>query len=112
MWWLTSWNAPRHSAIRGGDDEGGVGGGERGGDPAHGRGGSVCGPGGPREPARVADGAARPARPGKGGGADRGGDRARVLPCAAGCRGARYRTGPGIGARPSHTGRSDVPAGR
>ena len=36
----------------------------------------------PRKPARLADGAARPARAGQGSSADRGGDRARVSTCA------------------------------
>ena len=85
----------RHSAVRGGDDEGGAGGGERGRGPADGRGGSVSGPGGPRKLARLADGAARPARPRQGGGADRGGDRAGVLPRPAGCGGAQARGGVG-----------------
>ena len=38
---------------------------------------------------RLADGAARPARPGQGGGADRRGDRAGVLPCPAGFGGRK-----------------------
>ena len=46
---------------------------------------SVPGVGGPRDFARLADGAARPARFGQGGGADRCGNRARVLACPAGC---------------------------
>ena len=45
--------------------------------------------GGSCKPAGIADGAARPARPCQGGGADRGSDRARVLACAAGCGGAQ-----------------------
>ena len=49
---------------------------------------SVAGAGGAGELARLADGAARPARPGQGSGADRRGDRPRVLACAAGCGGA------------------------
>ena len=71
----------RHSAVRRGNDQGGAGGGERRRrrsrplPPFH------PGLGGPRKPARLADGAARPARPSQGGGADRGGDRARVLSC-------------------------------
>ena len=56
---------------------------------AHGCGCSVAVLGRPCKPARLADGAARPARPCQGGGADRSGDRARVLPCAAGCGGAQ-----------------------
>ena len=51
------------------------------------------GSGGPREPARLADGAARPARSGQGGGADRGGDWARVLSCSVGCGGAQAGAG-------------------
>ena len=39
------------------------------------------------EPARLADGTARPARPSQGGGADRSSDWARVLSCTAGCGG-------------------------
>ena len=79
----------RHSAVRGGDDQGGAGGRRRERSPAHRRRGSVPGPGGPRKPTRLADGAARPARPGQGGGADRGRDRAGVLPCPAGCSGVQ-----------------------
>ena len=45
---------------------------------------STCSPG---KPAGIADGAARPARVGQGGGADRRGHRARVLARAAVCRG-------------------------
>ena len=63
---------------------------------------SVAGSGRPRKPARLADGAARPARPGQGGGADRSGDWARVLSCAAGCGGAQAGGGTPVGARPSH----------
>ena len=66
----------------------------------------------PRKLARLADGAARPARPGQGGGADRRGDRAGVLACTAGCGGAQAGGGAGIGARPSHCSRFAVPAGR
>ena len=43
----------------------------------------------PASLARLADGAARPARSGQGGGADRSGHRARVLTYAVGCGGAR-----------------------
>ena len=56
--------------------------------------------GGPRKPARVADGAARPARPGQGGRADRGGDRAGVFTSPAGCGDAQAGGGVGIGAVP------------
>ena len=63
---------------------------------------SVPGLGGPGKPARLADGAAGPARIREGGGADRGGDRARVLSCSAGCGGAQAGSGTAIGARPSH----------
>ena len=62
---------------------------ERGRSAAHRRRCSVSGRSGPRKLARLADGAARPARPRQGGGADRGGDRAGVLPCPAGCGGAQ-----------------------
>ena len=47
----------------------------------------------------------------QGGGADRSGDWARVLPCAAGCGGAQAGSGTRIGARPSHRGWFAVPAG-
>ena len=66
----------------------------------------------PGKPACVAYGAARPARPRQGGGADRGGNRAGVFPCAAGCRGAQAGRGAGIGVRSPHRGRFAVPAGR
>ena len=79
----------RHSAVRGGNDQGGAGSGERGRSAADCRGCSVTRVGSPRKPARLADGAARPARPSQGGGADRGGHRARVLACSAGCGGAQ-----------------------
>ena len=52
---------------------------------------SVAGIRGPGEPARLADGAARPARPRQGGGADRGSDWARVLTCLVGGSGAQAR---------------------
>jgi len=55
---------------------------------AHGCGGSVSGFHGAGKLAGVADGAARPARPRQGGGADRVGDRAGVLACATGFGGA------------------------
>ena len=64
------------------------------------------------KPARLADGAARPARPRQGGGADRSGNWARVLSCAAGCGGAQAGGGAAIGARPSYCGRFAVSAGR
>ena len=51
--------------------------------------GSVSGSGGPRKLARLADVAARQARPRQGGGTDRSGDRARVLTCSNGCGGAQ-----------------------
>ena len=71
----------RHSAVRRGNDQGGAGSGKRRRGAADRRRGSVPRAGGPRKLARVADGAARPARPGQGGGADRRSDRPRVLPC-------------------------------
>ena len=51
----------RHPSVRRGNDEGGAGGRGRGRGGAHGRGGSVAGSCGPGQPARLADGAARPA---------------------------------------------------
>jgi hypothetical protein len=98
--------------VRRGDDEGGVGGGERRRRAADRRRGSVAGAGGPGKLARVADGAARPARPRQGSGVDRGGDRARVFPCSARCGGAQGGGGIGVGAGPSHCRRFVVPAGR
>ena len=62
---------------------------------------SVPSTGGPGKPAGIADGAARPARPGQGGGADRRGHRARVLACALVCCGEQAGAGVGISARPS-----------
>ena len=56
----------------------------------------------PASSASLADGAARPARPSQGGGADRGGDRAGVLACPAGCGGAQAGGRTAIGARSSH----------
>jgi hypothetical protein len=66
---------------------------------------------GSRKPAWVADGAARPARPRQGGGADRRRDRAGVFARAAGCGGAQAGTGAGIGARPPDWCWLAVPAG-
>ena len=73
--------------------------------------GSVSVSGGARELARLADGAARSARSGQGGRTDRGGDRAGVLTCPAGCGGAQAGGGTWIGARPSYCSRFAVPAG-
>ena len=102
----------RHSPVRGGDDKGGAGGGERGRGPAHDCGSSVFGPGGAGKLACLADGAARPARPGQGGGAGRGGDRAPVLLPPASFGGMPAGGGARIGVGPSHYGRLVVPAGR
>ena len=88
--------------VRRGDDEGGAGGGERGRSAADRRRDAVSGSGGACELARLADGAARPARPREGGCADRSGNRAGVLSLAAGCGGAQVGSGAPIGARPSH----------
>ena len=66
----------RHPLVCGGDDQGGAGGGRRERSAADRRGDSLPGASGPRELVRLADGAARQARLGQGGGADRGGDRA------------------------------------
>ena len=70
----------RHSAVRRGNNQSGAGGRQRTRRGAHGGGGSVPCSGGPSKPARLADGAARPARPGQGGGADRLRDRPRGSP--------------------------------
>src|SRR5205823_2958404 len=60
--------------------------------------GTFAGTGGPRSLARIVDGAARPARPRQGVGADRGGDRTRVLPSPAGCSRAQAGGGAANGA--------------
>jgi N-terminal domain of (some) glycogen debranching enzymes len=60
--------------------------------------------GGPGKLARVADGAARPARTRQGGGANRCGDRAGVFPCSASCSGSQTGSRTGTGPRPSHCG--------
>ena len=78
----------------------------------HSCGGSVPGPGSARKSARLADGAARPARLRQGGSADRGGDRAGVLPCPAGCGRTQARSGAERGAGPTDCGRFAVSAGR
>ena len=65
---------------------------------------------GPREPSRVTYGAARPARPRQGGGADRSGDRARVLSYSAGCCCPEAGGRTPVGARPDGGG-SAVSAG-
>ena len=54
--------------------------------------------------ARVADSAARPARPGQGGGTDWGSDRSEFLARLVGLGGAGNRDGTGNGVRPSHSG--------
>ena len=69
----------RHSPVRRGNDQGGTGSGERGRSAADRRCHSVIHPGGPGKSAGIADGAARPAGSGQGGGADRCSNRARVL---------------------------------
>ena len=66
----------------------------------------------PRQPARLADGAPRPAGSGQSDSADRRGDRAGVFPCAPGLRGASARQGAGGGARPAPSVRALVAAGR
>ena len=102
----------RHSPVCGGNDQGGAGVGGRGRSATDRRCGFAPGAGGPREPASVAYGAARPARPGQGGCADRGGDRAPVLPCPAVLGGAPAGCRVGIGVGPSRCGRLAVSAGR
>ncbi len=94
------------------NDEGGAGGGGRGRSGADRRRGSVPGPGGPGKLARITDVAARPTWAGQGGGTDRGGDRARVLPFPAGCSSAQAEGGAGIGPRPTRRGWFAVPPGR
>ena len=74
-----------HSPVRGRDDKGRAGGRERRRRTARRRLGSFPGIGGPRNLARIVDGAARPTRPRQGVGADRGSDRTRVLAFPAGC---------------------------
>ena len=65
-----------------------------------------------REFARFADGEARPARSGQGGGATRSGDWAGVLPCAVGCGRAQAGEQTPIRNRPSHCGWFGVRPGR
>ena len=65
----------RHPIVRRRDDESGAGGRERAGSEADCGCSSPTGAGGPCELACLSDGAARPARPGQGGGTDRSGDR-------------------------------------
>ena len=60
------------------------------------------GSGGPGKLAGIVDGAARPAWPSQGGGADRRGHWARVLACAISCGGAQTAGGVRGSARPSH----------
>ena len=79
----------RHPAVRGGDDEGGAGGGERGRSRASRSDSAVLRTGCPRKPASIANGAARPPRSSQGGGADRSCDRARVFLFPTGCGGAQ-----------------------
>ena len=81
----------RHSAVRGGNDEGGAGSRERRRSAADRRHRSVSGSSGSRKPARIADGAARPAWPGEGSGADRSSNRAGVLACTVGGGGSASR---------------------
>ena len=69
---------------------------------------SVAHAGRPGKLACVADGPTRPARSRQGGGADRGGDRARVLAFARSRSGRQTGAGIGIGAHASHCRRSAV----
>ena len=66
----------------------------------------------PSEPARLVDGAARPARRRQGGRANRSGDRTGVPSCSAGCCGTKARAGVGTSFGPDHSGRVTVPPGR
>jgi class 3 adenylate cyclase len=92
----------RHPPVRGGNDQGSAGSGERG------RGATDCcfcaayGFGSARKLARISDGAARPARPCQGGGPDRGSNRSGVLPRPAGCGGAQAGGGTQFGTQPPH----------
>ena len=71
---------------------------------------SVCC--GSSKPARLTDGAARSARLGQGGCADRSGNWTGVFPCSAGCGNAQGGGRAGNCARPSDCSRFVVPAGR
>ena len=73
--------------------------------------GSLLGISSPGKPARLANGAARPARSGQRSGADWGSHRTRVLTCAASRRGAQAGSGSQFGARPARCGRFAFPAG-
>jgi class 3 adenylate cyclase len=101
-----------HSSIRGGDDQGGTGSGERGRSRADRRYHSVTHPGGPGKPASITNGAARPPRSSQGGGADRGGNRQGVFPYAACCGRAEVGAGAEISVGPPRSSRSSVPPGR
>jgi hypothetical protein len=91
----------RHSAVRGGDDQGGYRGGGRGRSAPHCRGRSVSRDGSSPKSARTANGAPRSAGADRRGGADRGGDRLRVFACSAGRGGAQTGRGAQFGARSS-----------
>src|SRR5262249_60339986 len=101
----------RHGRVRGGDDEGGAGGGERKRSTAGRRLGFFAGTSGPCKLARIVDGTTRPARSRQGVGANRGGDRTRVLPSSASCGRAQAGGGAANGARPSYFGWVAAPAG-
>src|SRR5262249_56305587 len=96
---------------RGRGGEGGGGGREGTRSPASRRHGSFAGPGGSSKLARIVDGSARPARPRQGVGADRRGDRTRVLPSSAGCRRAKAGGEAANRARPSYFGWFAAPEG-
>ena len=82
----------RHSAFCRGDHEGRAGGGSRRRGAAGRRRAAVAGLRRTGNPPCVLDGATRPAWSCQGGGADRGGDRPRILPCPA-CIGRRQAGG-------------------
>src|SRR5215467_2801278 len=73
---------------------------------------SLLGTGGSRNLACIVDGTARPARPRQGVGADRSGDRTRVLACPAGRGGVQAGGGAAVRTRSSHSGWFAVPTGR
>ena len=98
--------------VRRRDNEGGVGGRERGRCRAHHCGSSFSVSGGACELTRIADGAARSARPCQGGRTNRGGDRTGVFTWPNIGGGAQAGGGTGRGARPPHCVRFVVPAGR
>ena len=101
----------RHPLIRRGNDEGCPGSRKRRRRAEYRRRNSLGCTGSAGEPARLADGAARPARSRQGGSADRRGDWPRILARSVGCDGTQIGEGIGIGVGPAHRSRFAVPAG-